>query len=128
MASPLAATAYTLFWGMVNGAGLYVCRRFGEEHEASFQQFATGSAVLALALAVFLGGVMMTTQSVGRKAAYVLGVALFGWLTSLLFFRGGRSHYALPVGLHAGWNFTEVCLMGYQAEGLPPQTALALVP
>ena len=50
---------------------------------------------------------------------YVLNVALFGVLTSLLFFWGGRASYALPMGLHAGWNFAEVCLLGMQMEGVP---------
>ncbi|HRI69588.1 MAG TPA: hypothetical protein PK156_35395 [Polyangium sp.] len=50
---------------------------------------------------------------------YVLNVLFFGLLTTLLFFRGGRASYALPIGLHAGWNFAEVCLMGMQMEGVP---------
>ena len=63
VAPPLQATVYTLFWGGVNGAGLYACHRFGEDHEAEFQQFATGSAGLALVL--FFGGYLFSGIEMG---------------------------------------------------------------
>lgn len=71
---------------------------------------------MALAQFVFVG------MHAGQHAdpIYVLNVALFGLLTSFLFFRGGRASYALPIGLHAGWNFAEVCLMGLQMDDIPP--------
>lgn len=49
-AEPGPAALYTLFWGALYGAGLYLCRSRGEENDANFQQVARGAALLALLL------------------------------------------------------------------------------
>jgi protein-glutamine gamma-glutamyltransferase len=63
VAPPLQATVYTLFWGGIYGAGLYFCRRCGEDNEAQFQQLANGGAGLALVL--FLGGLTLSGVETG---------------------------------------------------------------
>ncbi|HBG08382.1 MAG: hypothetical protein A2075_09510 [Geobacteraceae bacterium GWC2_58_44] len=62
-APPLQATLYTLFWGAVYGAGIYFCRRAGEENEEQFQQLANGAAILALVL--FFGGLTASSVETG---------------------------------------------------------------
>lgn len=62
-APPLQAAVYTLFWGTVYGAGLYACRRIGEERGEQFRQLANGGAALALVL--FLGGFALSGVETG---------------------------------------------------------------
>jgi len=54
VAPPPQATLYTFITGLIYAAGLYACRRYGDELEAQLQQLAHGCAVLALGL-LFVG-------------------------------------------------------------------------
>ncbi len=76
--SPFQATVYTLFWGVIYGAGLSSCRRVGEGNEEPSRQRANGCAGLALVL--FFGGyafsgvetgliLMLLTLQAGRNLA-----------------------------------------------------------
>jgi len=63
VAPPLQATVVTIFIGGVYGAGLYTCRKFGNENEAQFQQLANVGACLGLAL--FFGGLALSGIETG---------------------------------------------------------------
>lgn len=62
----------------------------------------------AVAVAVFV----LAHAQVSTAPVYLANVALFGAAAVALFAGGSRPSYAAPLGMHAGWNFAQVALLG----------------
>lgn len=77
-------------------------------------------AGFAIATLVFV----LAHVGVSSSWMYLPNVALFGLATSLLFASGPRPRYGLPIGMHAGWNFTQVALLGAPFGATHSETAV----
>lgn len=78
---------------------------------------------------VAVGVVIFTLAHAGvtPSAIYLCNVALFGLATTLLFTMGdGRRapSYALATGMHAGWNFAQIALLGAPFGGFANPVAV----
>lgn len=90
------------------------------------QQLSTQSLVIAASkpgerskTAVAIGTAVFTLAHAGLSPAplYLLNVALFGLGTTLLFLSGREPRYGLSLGLHAGWNFAQIAVLGAPFAG-----------
>lgn len=97
------------------------------------QQLQMQSAVVAAAPdtgvtrgAIAVGTLIFTLAHamVSSAPLYLANVALFGLSTALLFSGTKRPSYGLALGLHAGWNFTQVAVLGAPFGGSRSATAL----
>jgi hypothetical protein len=99
-----------LWWAALSFAG-----------SSAVQQLSTQSIVVAtspdegpsrrgllLAVAIFT----LAHAGVSSSWMYLPNVALFGLATSLIFVSGPRPRFGLSIGMHAGWNFTQIALLG----------------
>ncbi|MFO0626013.1 MAG: hypothetical protein U0325_10390 [Polyangiales bacterium] len=67
----------------------------------------------AVAVAVFV----LAHAQASQAPLYLANVALFALAGLALFTASRRRSYALPLGLHAGWNFAQVALLGAPVPG-----------
>lgn len=69
---------------------------------------------------------IFTLAHVGVSSSwmYLPNVALFGLATSLLFVSGARPRYGLCLGMHAGWNFTQIAILGAPFGASRSETAV----
>lgn len=90
------------------------------------QQLSTQSLVIAASrpgerskIAVAISAAVFTLAHAGLSPAplYLLNVALFGLGTTLLFLSSREPRYGLPLGLHAGWNFAQIAVLGAPFAG-----------
>jgi hypothetical protein len=93
---------------------------------SAIQQLSTQSLAVAAAPndRVTAGAIAASTAvftlahgGVSPSPVYLLNVALFGLTSTLLFLSSERRSYALPLGMHAGWNFTQIALLGAPFAG-----------
>jgi hypothetical protein len=68
---------------------------------------------VAVSVAVFV----LAHAQASVAPSYLANVALFALASIALFTAGRRRSYALPLGLHAGWNFAQVALLGAPVPG-----------
>ncbi len=75
---------------------------------ASSRDEGPSPAGFVVATAVFT----LAHMGVSSSLFYLPNVALFGLTTSLLFASGARPRYGLALGMHAGWNFAQIAVLG----------------
>jgi hypothetical protein len=102
---------------------------------AAVQQMSLQSVVVASAnegrksLGPILFGILFfvgTHYSETATVSYLANVALFGILTTLAFLRKGDTirDYALPIGFHAGWNYSQFVLLSAPLYAQPGEGLL----
>lgn len=88
---------------------------------SAIQQLTTQSLALAASpsAGASRGGIAVATAvftlahaQVSTAPLYLLNVALFGLASTWLFLAPERPSYALPLGLHAGWNWAQLAVLG----------------
>lgn len=93
---------------------------------SAIQQLSTQSLVIAVspaagvsrgAIAVGVGLFTLAHVQISTAPLYLVNVALFGLVGTLLFIARKRPAYATPVGFHAAWNWTQVAVLGAPTPG-----------
>lgn len=120
LASPLTRSANPI------APGTLVLAALSFVASSLMQQLSTQSLVIAASrpgerskAAVVIGTLVFTLAHAGLSPAplYLLNVALFGLATTALFLSSPEPRYGLSLGLHAGWNFAQIAVLGAPFAG-----------